>query len=266
MISRSACLMATYAALALTAGMAPLSFTFAQSSSTENMAGSRGGNAPESRQASTEHVDKAVEVIRRMEAEPGMAKLLSGAKGVFIVPKYDRGGFIIGLNGGTGVLLIKQKGTWTEPVFYTYGGMSAGAQAGLETGSLAFVLNNDKAVSNFMQNNKFSLDANAGLTIVKWSAETERAAGRGDITAWTNAKGAFGGVAVGVNNIRFDQSETTGYYQREASIKDVIDGKVSNPHSAELRQALAGAAASSSSSGASGREKSESGGAKAGNK
>ena len=264
MICRSACLMATYAALALTAGMVPLSSTFAQAATTESMAGSRESRPAESREASTEHVDKAVEVIRRMEADPGVAKLLSEAKGVFIVPKYDRGGFIIGLNGGTGVLLLKQKGTWTEPVFYTYGGMSAGVQAGLETGSLAFVLNNDKAVSSFMQNNKFSLDANAGLTIVKWSAEAERAAGRGDITAWTDAKGAFGGVAVGVNNIRFDHSETTGYYQREASIKDVIDGKVSNPHSAQLKQALAGAAAASS--GASGREKSESGGEKAGNK
>lgn len=236
-------------------------FSSAQSSDTGTMAGSQGSATSETKQArtATQHVDKAADVVKRMESDPGMAKLLSQAKGVFIVPKYGRGAFVVGVNGGPGVLLVKHEGTWSEPAFYTIGGLSAGAQAGLEVGSIALVLNNDKAVNNFMQNNKFSLGANAGLTIVNWSKQAERDAGRGDVVVWAESKGVFGGVAVAVNDIRFDRKETAGYYQREVSAKDVIDGKVTNPHSAVLKEALAGASSSSTSSGGSTGEKSGSG-------
>lgn len=224
----------------------------AQSAGTDTTAGSRSSAAAEAREAQTamQHVDKAVDIVHRMEAEAGMSKLLSQAKGVFIVPKYGRGAFVIGVSGGPGVLLVKNEGTWSEPVFYTFGGLSAGAQAGLEGGSIALVLNNDKAVSSFMQNNKFSIDANAGLTIINWSKQAGREAGRGDVVVWGESKGVFGGVAVGINDIHFDSKETAGYYKRTASARDVIDGKVTNPHSASLKQALA-AASSTTSSGSS---------------
>lgn len=227
----------------------------AQSSDTGNTADSTTSTSQTKSQAkqarvATQHVDKAVDVVRRMEADPGMDKLLSQAKGVFIVPKYGRGAFVIGVNGGPGVLLVKEEGKWSEPAFYTFGGLSAGAQAGLEAGSIALVLNNDKAVSNFMQNNKFSLGANAGLTVVNWSKQAERDAGRGDVVVWAEAKGVFGGVAVAINDIRFDRKETAGYYQQnQVSVKDVIDGKVTNPHSSALKQALAGASSATSSGG-----------------
>jgi lipid-binding SYLF domain-containing protein len=225
----------------------------AQSADTGNTADSMTSTSQSKSQAkqarvATQHVDKAVDVVHRMEADPGMSKLLSQAKGVFIVPKYGRGAFVIGVNGGPGVLLVKEEGKWSEPAFYTFGGLSAGAQAGLEAGSIALVLNNDKAVNNFMQNNKFSLGANAGLTVVNWSKQAERDAGRGDVVVWAEAKGVFGGVAVAINDIHFDRKETAGYYQQsQVTAKDVLGGKLTNPHSAALKQALSGTSSSTSS-------------------
>jgi lipid-binding SYLF domain-containing protein len=240
--------------LALIAFMLIPAFASSQSTDAGSAAPTKGSTAANAREArtATQHVDKAVDVVRRMEAEPGMAQLLSQAKGVFIVPKYGRGAFIVGASGGPGVLLVKHEGKWSDPAFYTFGGLSAGAQAGLETGSLALVLNNDKAVNSFMQDNKFSIDANAGLTIVNWSKQAERDAGRGDVVVWAESKGAFGGVAVALNDIRFDRKETSGYYQRDVAMKDVLEGKVTNPRSDALKQALAGT--SSPSSGSSGAE------------
>lgn len=238
----------------------------AQSSDTGNTADSTASTSQTKSQAkqarvATQHVDKAVDVVRRMEADPGMSQLLSQAKGVFVVPKYGRGAFVIGVNGGPGVLLVKEEGKWSEPAFYTFGGLSAGAQAGLEAGSIALVLNNDKAVANFMQNNKFSLGANAGLTVVNWSKQAERDAGRGDVVVWAESKGVFGGVAVAINDIRFDRKETAGYYQQnQVTVKDVIDGKVTNPHSSALKQALAGASSTTSSGGSNTSSTSETSG------
>jgi lipid-binding SYLF domain-containing protein len=144
-----------------------------------------------------EHVDKAVAVVHRMESEPHVKQLLDQAKGVFIIPRYGRAALGIGGRGGAGVLMVKRSGTWGNPAFYNYGGISAGVQAGVEGGAVAFVLNDDKAVRSFTrQDNNWSLNAEAGLTIVAWSDKGQGSAGKGDVTVWSDTKGLFGDLAI----------------------------------------------------------------------
>jgi lipid-binding SYLF domain-containing protein len=194
------------------------------------------------------HVDAAVNVVHRMESESGMDKMLQQAKGIFIVPNYGRAALVVGAAGGSGVLLVKHGATWSDPAFYTVGGISAGAQAGIEKGSITLILNSEKAVNNFTQNNKFSMDANAGLTIINWSKTAERPVGRGDVVAWSDNKGLFGELAIGVTDIRFDAKQTSAYYQRNVAATDVLNGNVQNPQSMTLKQALVAATAAATSS------------------
>jgi lipid-binding SYLF domain-containing protein len=209
-------------------------------------------------QTAVRHVDAAVDAIHKMEAESGMDKLLQQAKGVFIVPSFGRAALGVGGAGGPGVLLVKHGDSWSDPAFYTVGALNVGAQAGIQAGSVALVLNSDKAVNNFMRNNKFSVDANAGLTIFNWSKEAQRSAGRGDVVAWTDTKGLFGDLAVGISDIHYDARETSAYYHQKVAAQDVINGMVSNPQAGTLKQALA-AATSATSSGSSGSSTMESG-------
>jgi lipid-binding SYLF domain-containing protein len=192
-----------------------------------------------------DHVNDAVRVVQRMKSDPGMASLLQQARGVFVIPEYGRAAFGVGGRGGAGVLLTKQDGTWSQPSFYSYGGISAGLQAGAEGGSIAFVLNNDKAVNSFTkQDNNWSLNAEAGLTVVAWSKKAQGSAGKGDVTVWSDSKGLFGDAAISLTDINFDEAETGAYYgQKVSSARDVINGKLQNPHSAALRNALAQAPA-----------------------
>jgi lipid-binding SYLF domain-containing protein len=183
-----------------------------------------------------------------MEAEPGIGKLLQQAKGVFIVPKFGRAALVVGGAGGPGVLLVKRGQAWSDPAFYTVGAISAGAQAGVQVGSIALVLNSDKAVNNFTRNNKFSIDANAGLTVINWSKEAERSAGRGDVVAWSDTKGLFGELAASITDIHYDAKETSAYYSQQVAASEVINGTVKNPHSATLKQALAAASTATSTS------------------
>lgn len=213
-------------------------------------------NTKETRKA-LEHVNKAVQVVHRMQATPEMRALLQRAKGVFVVPDYGNAALGIGAQGGAGVLLVRSGDTWSSPAFYNYGGVSIGPQAGAEGGAIAFVLNDEKAINSFSQNNKFSLNADAGLTLVDWSKKGAGAAGWGNITAWSDTKGLFGGAAVAVADVDYDEDETSAYYQRQVAARDVLNGKLTNPHAVTLRQALAQAAdgkgtASMGSSGTSG--------------
>ena len=186
-----------------------------------------------------EHVNKAVQVVHRMQQNPEMRALLQRSKGVFVVPDYGNAALGIGARGGAGVLLVRQGDTWSNPAFYNYGGVSIGPQAGAEGGAIAFVLNDQKALNSFSQNNKFSLNADAGLTLVDWSKKGAGAAGWGNITAWADTEGLFGGAALSLADVDYDEDETAGYYGRPVAARDVLAGKISNPQAASLRQALA---------------------------
>ena len=122
------------------------------------------------------------------------------------------------------------------------GGISAGLQAGAEAGSIAFLLNDQKAMNSFMQNNKFSLNADAGLTLVNWSRKGMGSAGWGDITVWSDTEGLFGGAALSITDVDYDEDETSAYYRRQVAAREVLTGKITNPNAGMLRQALADAA------------------------
>lgn len=199
------------------------------------------------RNAADKHVNDAVIVIEKMRNEPRMPELLAQAKGIFVVPTYGRAALGIGAEGGAGVLLVKHAdGSWGDPAFYNLGGLSAGAQIGAQGGAIALILNNDKAVNKFMQNNMFSVNAAAGLTVVNWSKMAQRSLGDGDVVAWSSTKGLYGNlVAVGVNDIRYNRNTTNAYYGHNVALADVLAGKVTNPHAEPLKQALAAKGAAS---------------------
>lgn len=185
-------------------------------------------------------VSSATEVVQNMAKEPRMADLLQNAEGLFIVPRYARAAFGVGGSGGEGILLVKQNGNWGDPAFYNFGGMSVGLQAGAEGGSVVYILNNQKAVQQFRSQNNFSLDANAGLTFVDWSRAAYTEIGRADVVAWSNNRGLFGGVAIGLRDAVFDRNETSGFYGRAVTVDEFFSGQLSAPQekTAMLKQAL----------------------------
>ncbi len=201
------------------------------------------------------HVDDAVGVVKRMESDSRIKTVLKNAHGVFIVPTYGRAALGVGGQGGAGVLLVKQSsGSWSDPAFYNMGGISIGAQAGIEGGPIAFVLNNIKAVDRFTDKNNFSLSADTGLTVLNWSKMAGGSSGPGDIVAWAGTKGLFGNVVtLGANDIRFNQRLTDAYYNQKATVAEVMEGKLSNPESGELKKTLAAVTSGSASGSSSGK-------------
>ena len=195
-------------------------------------------------QRASQRVSDALSVVRQLEAEPRMKQLLRQAKGVLIVPSYGRAAMGVGAHGGAGLLLLKgTDGGWSGPAFYDLGGLTVGLQAGAEGGPIALVLNNEKAVNEFMKKNNLALSADAGLTVLNWSRLARGTAGTGDVVAWSGTKGLFGDVAaVGINDIRFNQSLTNAYYGRTLSPREIAAGTVSNPQAEPLQQALGQAA------------------------
>jgi lipid-binding SYLF domain-containing protein len=224
--------------------LAAASVAAAQSPSTSaQMGGSAAGSTSGAQGDAVKRVGEAAEVVNRMAQDPGMAKLLGQAKGLYLVPSYGRAALGLGASGGAGVLVVRRAdGSWSDPAFFNMGGISIGLQAGAEGGQLALVLVNDKAVASFRNKNNFSLSADAGLTVVDWNKYAQGTVGKSDVVAWSGTKGLFGNAAtLAVKDIRFNQRATESYYGKPVTAQELADGKATNPQSDALKQALAAA-------------------------
>jgi lipid-binding SYLF domain-containing protein len=204
-------------------------------------------------QEATVHMDKAVQTLHKMEADSNLKPYLQQARGLFIIPDYARAATgVVGANGGAGVLVVRNGSSWSDPAFYNFGGVSAGIQAGLEAGQIAFILNNDKAINKFKEaNNKFSLDADAGLTVVAWGKKGQADLSKADLIAWTDAKGLFAGAAIGLKDVNFDDKENAALYGKKVMPADILSGsaKATAQNVATFKKALPAMPETSSSTG-----------------
>lgn len=183
-------------------------------------------------------VNDAVQTVHEFRHDPHFVNLLKRAKGVYILPSLVKGAVIVGGEGGQGVLLARENGTWSDPAFLSIGSISIGAQAGAKAGPVVMLLMTDKALNDFTQANNFSLNGNAGLTIVTYSARGQAPVGKGDVVVWSNASGAFAGVNVSGTDITSNSHEDQSFYGRSVTTPQILHGHANNPQADVLRDAL----------------------------
>lgn len=169
--------------------------------------------------------------------------LLHKARAVLIVPRLVKAGFILGGEGGTGVLLARDAGgRWSYPSFYGMGGGSVGLQIGGETSKIVLIIMTERALNALMQD-EFKIGAEAGITVVKLggSGEASTTANAGaDIYAVARSKGLFGGIALEGAIVAPRTAWNHAYYGSDVTAESIVlRHGASNPGADALRSALA---------------------------
>jgi lipid-binding SYLF domain-containing protein len=164
------------------------------------------------------------------------------AKGVAVFPELIKGGFILGGEGGTGVLLGRlADGSWSYPAFYYMGAASLGLQIGGQVSEVVLTIMNADALDRVLRNNiKLGADASMALGPIGRSAEAGTAgAFDNDIYTFGRAVGLFGGVSLEGAVLGEEQTRNQYYYGTKLSAADiVVKGEASNVHADQLRAAL----------------------------
>ncbi len=147
--------------------------------------------------------------VNHLKSDPAFAtaaRMISGARAVYIVPHLVKGGFIFGAEGGSGVLLRRTKSGWGTPKFYDMGSASFGLQIGLEKAELVFIINSEAGLRG-IEKGEVKLGAGAGLTVVTLSSGAEGATTShgGDIVVWSSGTGAYGGLTFNGSVIKQDK-------------------------------------------------------------
>jgi lipid-binding SYLF domain-containing protein len=168
--------------------------------------------------------------------------LLKRAKAVLIVPSLFKGGFFVGGEGGTGVLLTREgKAAWSNPAFYTLASASFGLQIGAEESELVLIVLTDKAKQAFMKD-EFKLGVDAGLAVVTLGSSAEAATTgnlNADIVVWTSSTGAYAGLTLNGSVIKPRDSYNEAYYGRPESPAEIVNQQqATNPQSEPLRKTL----------------------------
>lgn len=200
---------------------------------------------PLARAQSTEQVtvDGALKVLndlRHDKAFGNAEQLMRQAKAVFIVPKLVKGGFIVGGEGGNGVLMVHRRDGWSAPAFYVIGAASFGLQVGLEQAEMVMLIMTQKGLDGVMRDN-FKIGAQAGISVITLGSGVEGAIGGAsppDIVVWSSSTGLYGGLTVDGSVIRAEPNMDSEFYGRRLTSRDILFGQLNSPRAEPLRREL----------------------------
>ena len=193
-------------------------------------------------------VDQSRLVVEEFLDNPDYTKMrvyVQNAYGILVVPDLLKGGFIVGGQYGTGVMLARdpQTGLWSEPAFYDVYGGSLGLQIGGQTMDMVFTLMNQGAVDKMLANRfKLGADASGALGPVGSGAGVATTTRFGeDVYVFSRNKGLYGGLSVDGTVIVPKNEWTATYYGQPYSADQIVRQRAipAQPGTAELRNVLA---------------------------
>ena len=174
-----------------------------------------------------------------------MRVYVQNAYGVLIIPDLLKGGFFIGVEHGTGVLLARdpQSGTWGQPAFFDIWGGSFGLQFGGQSSDAIFTLMNQGAIQKLLSS-KFQLGADASVAV----GELGAGVGAGttvqfgeDVYAFARNMGLYGGLALDGTYAQPRNDWNRAYYGQPLTAEQIVAGRAAPAATGTeaLRNALA---------------------------
>jgi lipid-binding SYLF domain-containing protein len=162
--------------------------------------------------------NNALNQFFQIEIESMPPAMLAKAEGVAIFPNMIKGGFILGVNYGKGVLCVRNPDrSWTAPVLVTMGGGSLGFQAGVQAADIVLVFATPRSLQGILNGQKVTLGADASIAAGpvgrQVNAGTDARLGA-EIYSYARSRGLFLGVSLGGSDISVDNNANSMLYGR----------------------------------------------------
>jgi lipid-binding SYLF domain-containing protein len=173
----------------------------------------------------------------------GFRSLVKDARGIYISPQILRGAFIVGLSGGSGVFILrdKEKNNWNGPAFYTIGSASFGFQIGGDASEVILLAMTERGVTTLLSSS-VKLGADVGIVVgpVGMGAAASTANVSTDIISFARSKGLYGGISVDGAIVKTHGDYNKAFYNKEVTPADILISKtVRNPQAEGLLETAA---------------------------
>ena len=191
-------------------------------------------------------VEKARLTVESFMGDPNLTWFqdhVKEAKALLIIPQQLKAAFWFGLDGGSGVLVTRDKrtGEWSEPAFYDLGGLSFGFQFGGEVSEVIILAMNQRTVEKLYASS-FKFGGDASIAAGPYGIGAEGATSstlNADFLSFSRSKGVYAGVSLEGSIIYVSDDANEAYYGKKVRPVDIFLTKsVRNEHSSGLRQAI----------------------------
>ena len=163
-------------------------------------------------------VDDSRDVLNEIMAIPASgipASLLANAQGIVIIPDLVKGGFVLGVRHGRGIVMVRdERGFWRPPSFVTLTGGSVGWQIGLQVTDIVLVFKTRSSVQGLLRG-KFTIGADAAAAAGPVGREAAAATDTqllAEIFTWSRSRGLFAGVSLDGSALQIDQAANAAFY------------------------------------------------------
>jgi SH3 domain-containing YSC84-like protein 1 len=164
-------------------------------------------------------VESATQVLNEIMSAPATGiprALLHDAQAIVIAPGLLKGGFVIGVRHGRGVLVMRDgNGGWRAPSFISITGGSIGWQIGVQATDIIMVFKTKQSVQK-LATGKFTIGGDVAATAGPVGREASAATDvqlKSEIYSYSRSRGLFAGAALDGSAVSMDNAATLTYYR-----------------------------------------------------
>jgi lipid-binding SYLF domain-containing protein len=175
--------------------------------------------------------------------------LLERAYAVAVIPTVIKVGLGIGGRRGKGVLVVrKDNGTWSNPIFVNLTGGSFGFQVGVQSADVVLVFTSKQSIEGIV-GGKVTLGADASVAAGPIGRQSSAATDIGltaQVYSYSRASGLFAGVALDGSAITIDSASNASFYKKPGILASEIirsEAPVAPPPADQFTAAVQKAAA-----------------------
>lgn len=183
-------------------------------------------------------IDKSTQVLREIMNTPDKGiphDLFESAKCIAIIPGEVKFAFMLGGNYGRGLATCHTPKGWSAPMFVALGGGSVGYQIGGSSTDIIMLFMNDHALQSLLSD-KFKLGGDASVAagpVGRHAAADTDLKLKAEVLTYSRAHGIFAGVSLDGAVVRTDKSGDQAMYGDDVTHRQILDGNVPVPPSAE---------------------------------
>ena len=168
---------------------------------------------------------QVLDELARMPEQNIPTWLLERAYAVAVVPDVIKVGLGIGGRRGKGVLVVrKDSGQWSNPIFVNLTGGSFGFQVGVQSTDVVLVFTSQKSIEGIV-GGKVTLGADASVAAGPVGRQSSAATDIGltaQVYSYSRASGLFAGVALDGSALTIDHRSNEQFYGRSGVLASEI--------------------------------------------
>ena len=180
-------------------------------------------------------IERSMEVIKELAAlkDEGIpVSLLKKAQGLAILPGVVKAAWALGGQYGSGIVIIKKEdGSWSNPLFIKLAGGSFGLQLGVQKADLVLVFKNRRGVEE-IAGNKITLGADLSVSAGPIGRSAEASTDlemEAEIYSYSKSKGLFAGLSLKGGSLQFDKKANRNFYDSDLPGQKILYEDLETP-------------------------------------